>query len=66
MKEVVKHLKALVYEKRVKEEWSQFLPLVQRIMNYSIYGSIGTQPARVLFGDIAGSDLAMDLLLIVG
>jgi hypothetical protein len=61
MKEVVKHLKALVFEKRIKEQWSQFLPLVQRIMNYSIDGSIGTQPARVLFGDMAGSDLAMDL-----
>jgi hypothetical protein len=28
-------------------------------MNYSIDGSIGTQPARVLLGDIAGSELAM-------
>jgi hypothetical protein len=61
MMEVVKNLKALVYEQRVKENWSQFLPLAQRIMNYSIDGSIGTQPARVLLGDMAGSDLAMDL-----
>jgi hypothetical protein len=61
MMEVVKHLKALVYEQRVKDRWSQFLPLAQRIMNYSIDGSIGTQPARVLLGDMAGSDLAMDL-----
>jgi hypothetical protein len=61
MKEVVKHLKALVFEKRVKDVWSQYLPLVQRIMNYSVDGSIGTQPARVLLGDMAGSELAMDL-----
>jgi hypothetical protein len=61
MKEVMKHLKALVFEKRIKENWSQYLSLVQRIINYSIDGSIGTQPARVLLGDIAGSDLAMDL-----
>jgi hypothetical protein len=30
-------------------------------MNYSIDGSIDTQPARVLLGDMAGSDLVMDL-----
>jgi hypothetical protein len=61
MKEVVKHLKALVFEQRVKDRWSRFLPLAQRIMNYSIDGLIGTQPARVLLGDMAGSDLVMDL-----
>jgi hypothetical protein len=61
MKEVVKHLKALVFEQRVKDRWNQFLPLAQRIINYSIDGSIGTQPLRVLLGDMAGSDLVMDL-----
>jgi hypothetical protein len=61
MAEVMKHLRALVYEKRIKERWSRYLPLVQRIINYSIDGSIGTQPARVILGDLADSDLAMDL-----
>jgi hypothetical protein len=61
MHEVIKHLKAIVFEKRIKEEWSRYLPLVQRIMNYSIDGSIGTQPARVILGDLASEDLAMDL-----
>jgi hypothetical protein len=61
MKEIMIHLRALVYEKRIKSEWSHFLPLVQRILNYSVDGSIGTQPARVLFGEIAFSDIAMDL-----
>jgi hypothetical protein len=50
-----------VYENRIEEVWSQYLPLVQRIINYSIDGSIGNQPARVLLGDLATSDLAMDL-----
>jgi hypothetical protein len=36
-----------------------FLPLVQRFINYTIDGSIGTQSARVLLGDITGSELAM-------
>ena len=57
----MKHLRALIFERRVKKTWSVYLPLVQRIMNYSVDGSIGTQPAKVVFGDIAGGDLAMDL-----
>jgi hypothetical protein len=50
MKEVMKHLRAQVYEKRIKEIWSQYLPLVQRIINYSVDGSIGTMPACYLGG----------------
>ena len=61
MKEVLTHLRALVYEYRIKEYWSQYLPLVQRIINYTIEGSIGTQPARVIFGNMIDSDIAMDL-----
>ena len=61
MKEVLKHLRALVYEYRIKEHWSHYLPLVQRIINYTIDGSIETQPARVIFGDMIDSDIAMDL-----
>jgi len=34
---------------------------VQRIINYTVNGSIGTQPGRVTFGDMVNSDLAMDL-----
>jgi hypothetical protein len=49
-----------VYERRVKERWSQYLPLVQRTLNYGI-GSIGTMTARVILGDLAESDLVMDL-----
>jgi len=61
MKEVLTHLRALVYEYRIKEHWSHYLPLVQRIINCTIDGSIGTQPARVIFGDMVDSDIAMDL-----
>ena len=60
MKEVGAHLRALVYEYRIKSEWSHYLPLVQRILNYTVDGSIGTQPGRVIFGDMVDCDLAMD------
>jgi len=49
--EVGAHLRALVFEYRMKSEWSYYLPLVQRILNYTEEGSIGTQHGRVLFGD---------------
>ena len=33
--ETMKHLKAITYEGGVKRNWSQYLPLVQRIINNS-------------------------------
>ena len=39
---------------------SHYLPLVQRIINYTVDGSIGTQPERVIFGDMVDLDLTMD------
>ena len=61
IKEVGVHLRALVYEYLIKSEWSDYLPLVQRIINYTVDGPIGTQPGRVIFRDMVDSDLAMDL-----
>ena len=49
--EVMKHLRAVVMEKRVQKEWSLHLPIVQGILNSSFDFSIGTFPARVIFGD---------------
>ena len=34
---------------------------MQRILNYTVDGSIGTQPVRVILGDVSTSDLAMDM-----
>ena len=61
MKEVLTHLRALVYEYRIKEHWGHYLPFIQRIINYTIDGSIGTQSARVIFGDMIDYDIAMHL-----
>ena len=51
-REVMKHLRAIVFEKRVIDNWSIYLPLAQRIINASYDFSIGTYPARVLFGEV--------------
>ena len=50
-KEVLRHLKAFVYDTRIRDEWIDFLPLIQRIMNSTVHGSIGVAPAQLLLGD---------------
>ena len=44
-REVNRHLRAIVFDKKVKNEWSLYLPLVQRIMNSSVSASTGVTPA---------------------
>jgi hypothetical protein len=47
--EILKHLRAIVMEKRCLESWSINLPLVQRILNGSVNRSIGTNPSKLIF-----------------
>ena len=49
--EVGRHLRAIVFDLRVRDNWSLLLPLVQRISNYTVHSAIGTYPARLIFGD---------------
>lgn len=49
--EVLRHLRSIVFEKRVKNKWDTYLPLVERIINSSFHSSIGTAPIRMLYGD---------------
>ncbi len=50
-REVMRHLTAIVFDKRVNDSWSSdSLPLVQRIMNAKVHDTIGVSPAELLFG----------------
>ena len=49
-KEIMRHLRALVFEQRTYLHWSDNIPIVQRIMNTMIHESIGVSPAQLLFG----------------
>ena len=49
--EVMRHLKAIVFDLRVEKKWSKYLPLVQRIVNVTPHTAIGCAPARLLYGD---------------
>jgi hypothetical protein len=50
-KEVLRHLRALVFTSRVEADWLDCLPLVQRIINTTPHSSIGVSPAELLFGN---------------
>jgi hypothetical protein len=54
-KEVMRHLRAIIFDRRVLETWGLHSPLVQRIMNVSVHKSTGFSPARLLFNN--GVDL---------
>jgi hypothetical protein len=61
-KEVMRHLTAIIFDRRVSEVWSsEYLPLVQRIMNAKVYDTIGVSPAELVFGK--SINLYMGLLL---
>lgn len=55
--EVMKHLRALSLEERGQHMWSQFLPVVQLILNSSHDFSVGRSPCSLIFGDIFRSPL---------
>jgi hypothetical protein len=50
-KEVMRHLTAIIFDRRISEVWSsEYLPLVQRIMNAKVHDTIGFSPAELVFG----------------
>jgi hypothetical protein len=55
-REVMRHLRAIMFDRNITVEWSDMLPLVQRIMNASNHESIGTSPASILFGNAVKID----------
>jgi hypothetical protein len=52
---VLENLRNLIFDKRYilngEHQWSDLLPMVQRIMNASFNSSIGCSPAALVFGD---------------
>ena len=55
-KEVLRHLRNIIFDKRIFKSWSLYLPLVQRIMNASVHHSTGVSPAQILFGNAVDLD----------
>jgi transposase InsO family protein len=55
-REVNRHLEALVTERRLKQHWSAYLPLVKRILNSSVHSSTGQKPADLLYAKTVNLD----------
>jgi len=49
-KEVMRHLRAFIYELNKRALWPQYLPLAQRIMNSEVSSVTGVSPNDLLFG----------------
>jgi hypothetical protein len=50
-KEILRHLKAIIYERSVMNTWRRYLPLVHRILNCTVHESIGVSPAQIIYGN---------------
>ncbi len=55
-KEVMRHLRAMLLDANIVNEWYQYLPLVQRIMNASVHSALKLSPAQLLFGNAVTLD----------
>lgn len=49
-KEIKRHLQVIVHETNCIDLWSDYLPLIQRILNSTVHSSIGVSPSRLLYG----------------
>ena len=59
-KEVMRHLRAIIFDSRVKNTWSMdYLPLVMRILNAEEKERTGVSPAELLFGNTIQLDRRM-------
>ena len=49
-KEVMRHLRAIMFDKKVMTDWSKYLPFVQRIMNSSVHSATQISPMTLIYG----------------
>jgi len=51
IKEIRRHLRAIIFSTNLMDNWSTYLPLVQRILNAHVKEALGVSPAQILFGN---------------
>ncbi len=49
-REVMRHLRNLVFDRQVFDKWSHMLPFINRILITTIHSGTGVSPAEVMFG----------------
>jgi transposase InsO family protein len=50
-KEVMRHLRAILFDKNIYSQWAVYKPLVQRIINSEVHKSTGLSPRQIIFGN---------------
>ena len=50
-KEVNRHLRDIIFDLRVENRWSDYLPFIQRIINSTVTMAHGATPAEIVFGN---------------
>ncbi len=50
-REINRHLRAIFFELKSSDDWSNTLPLVQRILNSQVHSALGVTPAQLMFGN---------------
>ena len=63
-KEVGRFVRALVNERDQVDNWSNYLPLVSRILNSAKVSATGFEPARLLLGEVAQINVGVGTALV--
>ena len=50
-REVVRHVKNIVVDQRIKDDWPRAIPFAQRIINATVHPATGFAPYKLVFGD---------------
>ena len=50
-REVMRHLRNIIMDKRAIDEWAKNVPLVQRILNSMIHSSTGVRPSSIIYSE---------------
>ena len=58
-KEVMRHLRNIIFDIRVKKHWSNYDPLVERIINAQIHSVTKVPPAQIIYGNTIDLDSAI-------
>lgn len=65
-KEVMRHMRAIIFHTNIISDWWLNLPIIQRIMNASENESIGVSPAQIIFGNAIQLDRGIFLPSVSG
>ena len=50
-REVMRHLRNIIMDKRAIDEWAKNVPLVQRILNSMVHSSTGVRPSSIIYSE---------------